>query len=65
MKKLKLRKWVKYTALGMVDLGFILNIPNIIKNTETLSGYRYNIIVLGIFFLINILVISLIEDKRV
>lgn len=63
MKKLKLKKKWKWLLLGIFDSIVILNLPLIIKNTTDLNNYRFNIIILAIFFTINFISIIKIESK--
>ena len=63
MKKLRLKKWVKYLLLTILDLIFILNLPVILKDTGNLNNYRFNIIVLFTFFIINGIAVAIIERK--
>ena len=62
MKKLRLRKWCKYTLLAIVNLVIILNLPLIIKNATTLNDYRHNIIALGMIIIFNTLAVCKIEN---
>ena len=61
MKKLKLKKWVKYVILFILDLIMILNLPNLIKEPATINDYRLNILILFFIIMINILSIYKIE----
>lgn len=63
MKKLKLRKWVKYLLLIILDLIVIFNIPAILRDVKTLNEYRFNMILLFIFFMINLITMIIIERK--
>lgn len=62
MKKLKLKKWVKYVILSILDLIIILNLPNLMVEPTTINDYRFNIIILFIILMINLLSIYKIED---
>lgn len=62
MKKLKLKKWVKYVILSILDLIMILNLPNLMVEPTTINDYRFNIIILFIILMINLLSIYKIED---
>lgn len=62
MKKLKLKKWVKYVILSILDLIIILNLPNFMVEPTTINDYRFNIIILFIILMINLLSIYKIED---
>ena len=62
MKKLKLKKWVKYVILFILDLTIILNLPNLMVEPTTINDYRFNIIILFIILMINLLSIYKIED---
>lgn len=62
MKKLKLKKWVKYVILSISDLIMILNLPNLMVEPTTINDYRFNIIILFIILMINLLSIYKIED---
>lgn len=62
MKKLKLKKWVKYVILSILDLIMILNLPNFMVEPTTINDYRFNIIILFIILMINLLSIYKIED---
>lgn len=62
MKKLKLKKWVKYVILFILDLIIILNLPNLMVEPTTINDYRFNIIILFIILMINLLSIYKIED---
>lgn len=62
MKKLKLKKWVKYVILFILDLIIILNLPNFMVEPTTINDYRFNIIILFIILMINLLSIYKIED---
>lgn len=62
MKKLKLKKWVKYVILSILDLIMILNLPNFMVEPTTINDYRFNIIILFIILMINLLSICKIED---
>lgn len=61
MKKLKLKKWVKYTILAIVDLIIILNLPSLIKEPATVNQYRLNIIIVACIIFFNTISISKIE----
>lgn len=61
MKKLKLRKWVKYTILAIIDFIIILNLPNLIKEPATVNQYRLNIIIVACIIFFNTISISKIE----
>lgn len=63
-KKLRLKNWVKYLILGIIDLIFIINLPNILKDTESINNYRFNILIIMIFLIINIIFIGIIENKK-
>ena len=62
MKKLKLKKWVKYVILFILDLIIILNLPILIKIPTTVNDYRFNILILFFIIMINLLSIYKIED---
>ena len=62
MKRLRLRKWVKYSILSIFDLIFILNLPVILKDTGNINDYRFNILILFLFSVINtVAIITMIE----
>lgn len=61
MKKLKLKKWVKYTLLFILDMVIIFNLPILIKEPTTMNDYRLNILILFFIIMINILSIYKIE----
>ena len=61
MKKLKLKKWVKYVILFILDLIIILNLPNLMVEPTTINDYRFNILILLFVIMINILSIYKIE----
>ena len=61
MKKLKLKKWVKYVILSILDLIIIFNLPNLIKEPATINQYRLNIIIVFCIIFINMFSISKIE----
>ena len=61
MKKLKLKKWVKYVILSILDLIMILNLPNLMVEPTTINDYRLNILILFFIIMINILSIYKIE----
>lgn len=63
MKKLKLRKWVKYLILSIIDGIIMWNLPKIIVDSNTLNEYRYNIIVLFIIIIFNLIGIIIAEKK--
>lgn len=63
-KKLRLKNWVKYLILGIIDLIFIINLPNILKDTESINNYRFNILIIMIFLIINIIFMGIIENKK-
>nr|DAW20990.1 MAG TPA: hypothetical protein [Caudoviricetes sp.] len=61
MKKIRLKKWVKYLMLFIIDLIVILNLPNLMKKIVTINDYRQNILILFIILFSNILLICKIE----
>ena len=61
MKKLKLKKWVRYTLLFTLDMVIIFNLPILIKEPDTINDYRFNILILFFIIIINILSIYKIE----
>lgn len=61
MKKLKLKKWVKYVILSILDLIIILNLPNLMVDSTTINDYRFNILILFLIIMINVLSIYKIE----
>lgn len=63
MKKLKLRKWVKYSILAILNLIVIINLPSIIRTADTVNNYRFNILVIATIIFINSLYIYKIEVK--
>ena len=62
MKKLRLRKWVKYLLLGIINLIIILNINVLIKEPITINQYRINILILAAILLSNGIAIYKIEN---
>ena len=62
MKKLRLRKWCKYTLVGIANAIVLLNLPLIFKEAITLNDYRYNILVLGAIILSNMFAVMMIEN---
>ena len=62
-KKLKMKPAVKYTILFIIDLIFVLNLPLILKDVETINDYRFNILILGIFFIANAIASIKIEKE--
>ena len=62
MKKLKLKKWVKYVILSILDLIIILNLPNLMVEPTTINDYKFNMLILFIILMINLLSIYKIED---
>ena len=62
MKKLRLKKWVKYLLLGIINLIIILNINVIIKEPITINQYRINILILAAILLSNGIAILKIEN---
>ena len=52
-KKLKMKKSTKYLVLVIIDLIVIFNLPLILRDVETINDYRYNILILVIFFIVN------------
>ena len=64
MKKvLKMKANLKYTILFLIDLVFILEAPIILKNANTINAYRYNILILFTFFIINAFVLKKINER--
>lgn len=61
MKKIRLKKWVRYLILSVIDLIVILNLPNLMKEIVTINDYRQNILILFIILFSNILLICKIE----
>ena len=61
MKKIRLKKWVRYLILSIIDLIVILNLPNLMKEIVTINDYRQNILILFIILFSNILLICKIE----
>jgi hypothetical protein len=61
MKKIRLKKWVRYLMLSIIDLIVILNLPNLMKEIVTINDYRQNILILFIILFSNILLICKIE----
>lgn len=65
MKKYKLRKWVKYTMLGIINFIIIINLPNIlIEINNNANNFRYNILVITVIIVGNILSIKYIEKEN-
>ena len=64
MKKLRLKKWVKYLILTIFDTIVILNLPSILKDPNILNNYRFNILIIGTFLLINLIGILKIEGGK-
>ena len=62
MKKLRLRKWVKYLLLGIINLIIILNINVLINEPITINQYRINILILAAILLSNGIAIYKIEN---
>ena len=62
MKKLRLKKWVKYLLLGIINLIIILNINVLIKEPITINQYRINILILAAILLSNGIAIYKIEN---
>lgn len=60
---LKLRKSVKYTILFLIDLIFVFNLPLILKNSESLNDYRYNMMILFALFISNAIALTKIENN--
>lgn len=63
MKKIRLKKWVRYLMLSIIDLIIILNLPNLMKKIVTINDYRQNILILFIILFSNILLICKIEKE--
>lgn len=63
MKKLKLKTWVKYTILAIVNLVIILNLPLIIRQGNTLNDYRFNILAITVFIIMNAIAVLQIEKN--
>ena len=63
MKKIRLKKWVRYLMLSIIDLIIILNLPNLMKEIVTINDYRHNILILFIILFSNILLICKIEKE--
>ena len=64
MKKLRLRKWVKYTILFTINFIIIINLPNILKNVENnVNNFRYNVFIIFLIFIGNLVAISKIEKE--
>jgi hypothetical protein len=63
MKKIRLKKWVRYLMLSIIDLIIILNLPNLMKEIVTINDYRQNILILFIILFSNILLICKIEKE--
>lgn len=63
MKKLKMKSNLKYTILFIIDLIIVLNISLILKDVKTINDYRYNMIILFVWFFINGLAVVKIEKK--
>lgn len=63
MKKIRLKKWVRYLILSIIDLIIILNLPNLMKEIVTINDYRQNILILFIILFSNILLICKIEKE--
>lgn len=61
MKKIRLKKWVRYLMLSIIDLIVVLNLPNLMKEIVTINDYRQNILILFIILFSNILLICKIE----
>lgn len=65
MKKYKLRKWVKYTMLGIINFIIIINLPNIlIEINNNANNFRYNILVITVIIVGNILSVKYIEKEN-
>lgn len=65
MKKLRLRKWVKYTMLFAINFIVIINLPNIlIEINNNANNFRYNILVITVIIVGNILSIKYIEKEN-
>ena len=61
---LKMKSNLKYIILVLIDLAIIFNLPLILKNSESLNAYRYNIIILFIFILSNAIAIYKIIENN-
>ncbi len=64
IKKIKPKASFYYTVLFIVDFIFVYNAPLIIKEANTLNQYRFNWLVMFIVFMVNILAICTISDKK-
>ena len=62
MKKLRLRKWVKYLLLGIANTLLLINLPMIIRQVNTINDYRYNILAIATIIIINSVAILKIEN---
>ena len=63
MKRMKMKKNLKYIILGTINLIIIMNLPSILKNATTLNKYRYNWLIIALIILGNAISIIKIENK--
>ena len=61
MKKLKLKKSVKYAIFGITNLIILLNIPFLVRNVNNYSDYVIDMIGIILFILIDTIVLYRIE----
>lgn len=64
MKKIRLRKWVKYVILFAINFIVIMNLPNILKEVENnINNFRYDAFIIFLVFIFNLISISFIEKE--
>jgi len=63
MKKMKLRKWVKYLILILLNIMMLIIIANLLRNVKTVNDYRFNSLIIIIYMMIDTLLIYKIERK--
>lgn len=58
----RLRKWVKYLILGVINGIVLINLPLILKDAnESINDFRYNWLVIFTIIIINAIAIAKIE----
>lgn len=63
MKKMKLRKWVKYLILILLNIMMLIIIANLLRNVKTVNDYRFNSLIIIIYMMVDTLLIYKIERK--
>lgn len=63
MKKLRLRKGVKYVLFGIFNIIVFMVLPNILKTPNDINTYRANIGILTILLAIDFISLINIESK--